>query len=99
MMSLSGLVNSPAPVLWVMAGLVCYAISLLFWMSAIARLELSYAYPMLSLSYVLVYITAANWPLLNESFSLGRSLGILIVIAGVVLVTRSEPGKQSAYHD
>jgi undecaprenyl phosphate-alpha-L-ara4N flippase subunit ArnF len=84
-------VNEPSAVLWVLAGLSCYALSLLFWMSAIARLELSFAYPMLSLSYVLVYLVAANWALLHEPFSMGRSTGILIVILGVVLVTQSGP--------
>lgn len=74
---------------WTLAGLGCYAVSLLFWMSAIARLELSFAYPLLSLSYVLVYIAAARWPLLNESVSPERSIGIAVVILGVILVSQS----------
>lgn len=78
------------PVLiWVITGLGCYAMSLLCWMAAIAKLELSFAYPMLSLSYVLVYIAAANWPLLHEQASLQRSLGIIIIVAGVTLIARS----------
>lgn len=81
--------NYPA-LLWTLTGLGCYAVSLLFWMSAIARLALSFAYPLLSLSYVLVYIVAARWPLLNEPLSIGRSIGIAIVILGVILVTQSQ---------
>lgn len=76
--------------LWVGAGLASYGLSLLFWMSAIARLELSLAYPMLSLSYVLVYVVAVNWPLLHESASWIRTSGILVVIAGIILIAQSD---------
>ena len=75
---------------WLVVGLGSYALSMAFWLFAIARLELSVAYPMLSISYVLVYVVAVNWPLLNESVSWVRTLGILFVILGVVLIVRSE---------
>lgn len=86
---LSALLENPA-VLWVGFGLACYGTSLLFWMSAIARLELSLAYPMLSLSYVLVYLVAVNWPLLHEHASWIRTLGIAVVVLGVILIARSD---------
>lgn len=76
--------------LWVFAGLACYGFSMLFWMSAIARLELSLAYPMLSLSWVLVYLVAVNWPMLHEHASWIRTLGILFVVLGVILIARSD---------
>jgi len=78
-----------AMLFWVSAGLICYAISMLFWMAALARYELSLAYPLLSLSYVLVYIGAAHLPGLNESVSGLRSGGIVLIVTGLVLVTRS----------
>lgn len=80
----------PSVLAWLFVGLGSYALSMVFWLFAIVRLELSLAYPMLSLSYVLVYVIAVNWPLLNESVSWVRSLGILVVILGVVLIVRSE---------
>jgi len=86
---ISAILTSPA-LLWVMIGLACYGMSLLFWMSAIARLELSLAYPMLSLSYVLVYLVAVNWPMLHEHASWVRSLGIIVVVIGVILIARSD---------
>jgi undecaprenyl phosphate-alpha-L-ara4N flippase subunit ArnF len=85
----TALLDLPA-ILWVGFGLACYATSLLFWMSAIARLELSLAYPMLSLSYVLVYVVAVNWPLLHEHASWVRTLGIVVVVLGVILIARSD---------
>lgn len=80
----------PAVLGWLFVGLGSYAVSLVFWLFAIARLELSLAYPMLSLSYVIVYVVAVNWPLLDESVSWIRTLGILVVIMGVILIARSE---------
>ena len=75
---------------WVVSGLLCYAFSLFFWMYAISRLELSFAYPMLSLSYVLVYLVASYWPLLGEQISPIRGAGIAIIIYGVYLISRSK---------
>jgi len=86
---ITALFDLPA-LLWVGFGLACYGMSLLFWMSAIARLELSLAYPMLSLSYVLVYLIAVNWPLLHEHASWIRTTGIFVVVIGVILIARSD---------
>lgn len=88
--TLISMVLEPSVLIWLFVGLGSYAISLVFWLFAIARLDLSLAYPMLSLSYVLVYFVAINWPLLGEELSWPRSLGILIVTAGVVLVAQSD---------
>lgn len=79
-----------AALLWVFVGLSCYAVSMLFWMAALARYELSLAYPMLSISYVLVYLGAVWWPGFNESVTLLRTAGIIFIVIGVILVTRSK---------
>ncbi len=83
-------------VLWLGLGLLCYAMSMLFWMAALAKYELSLAYPMLSLSYVLVYVVAVNWPRLGESVSLTKTFGILLIVVGVILVTYSARKKTGA---
>jgi len=89
--SLPGIfLDNPVILGWLLIGLTCYAISLVFWLFAIARLDLSLAYPMLSISYVLVYLVAVNWSLLHEQFTWIRTLGILIVVSGVVLIARTE---------
>jgi len=74
---------------WLGLGLLCYAVSMLFWMAALAKYELSLAYPMLSLSYVLVYFVAVAWPRLGESVSMSKTMGIVFIVAGVILVTYS----------
>lgn len=81
------IVSVYSSLIWISVGLVCYAVSMFLWMAALARYQLSFAYPLLSLSYVLVYIGAAVCPRLNESFTLWKSIAILFIVIGVVLVT------------
>lgn len=59
----------------------------IFWLSIISRVQLSYAYPMLSLGYVLVVI--ASWIFLNEQFHPMRLVGVLVICIGVVIVSRT----------
>lgn len=73
----------------ILAGLVCYALSVVVWILALARVEVSVAYPMLSLGYVVNALAA--WWLFNESLSGARIAGIGIILVGVWLVARSSP--------
>jgi multidrug transporter EmrE-like cation transporter len=71
----------------IIAGLFCYAISVVVWILALARVEVSVAYPMLSIGYVLNAVAA--WWLFGESLSGARIAGIGVIIVGVWLVARS----------
>ena len=77
---------------WTVLGLASYVASLLAWLLVLARYPLSYAYPLLGLSYVLVYVCATRWSAFGESATPFRTFGTLLVVAGVVLVstTRAE---------
>lgn len=59
----------------------------LFWLAVISRIDLSLAYPMLSIGYIIVVI--ASWLLLGEQLSVFRVLGALIIVGGVFVLTRS----------
>lgn len=74
----------------IIAGLGCYALSVIVWILALARVEVSVAYPMLSLGYVVNALAA--WWLFNESLSGTRIAGIGIILVGVWLVARSSGG-------
>ena len=79
---------------WSVGGLVAYGVSLLAWLNVLARIPLSFAYPLLSISYVLVYIGAIASPLLAEDLTAMRTAGILLVACGAAVVTsthRSAP--------
>jgi multidrug transporter EmrE-like cation transporter len=68
-------------------GMICYGASLCVWLAALAKAPVSTAYPMLSLGYVVVAAVSAYW--LGENLTAGKVLGIALICAGVVLVSRS----------
>lgn len=80
---------APEVLLWTGAGLACYGISMLAWLFALTRYALSLMYPLLGLSYVLVYLGATHWSMLMEEASAKRSLGTLLIAVGVAIVSRS----------
>lgn len=71
---------------WLVTGLACYALSMLSWMFALTKYELSFAYPFLGITYILVYLGAVYWPLIGEQLSLQRTAGIVLILIGVVFV-------------
>jgi len=71
----------------ILAGLCCYGVSLIVWIMGLSRVEVSVAYPLLSLGYVIG--AAAAWYLFDESLTFARIAGIGLIIVGVALVARS----------
>ena len=71
----------------ILGGLTCYVISVVVWIMALSRVEVSIAYPMLSIAYVVAAFAA--WWLFGETLSVGRLTGIGIIIVGVYIVARS----------
>ena len=72
---------------YVMIGLVIYVAGVVFWLGALSRVDLSYAYPFASMSYVVMLI--ASWQLFNENITPLRLVGTLVICVGVLLVSRS----------
>ncbi|WP_277588866.1 4-amino-4-deoxy-L-arabinose-phosphoundecaprenol flippase subunit ArnF [Pseudomonas chlororaphis] len=70
----------------VLAAILAYVLSMLCWLLALRDLPLGRAYSLLSVSYALVYLLAANLPLFNEPFSLSKTLGVALVILGVITI-------------
>jgi drug/metabolite transporter (DMT)-like permease len=71
----------------ILAGLGCYVLSVAVWIVGLSRADVSQAYPMLSLGYV-VNAIAAQW-LLGEVLGPTRCLGLLLILAGVFLISKS----------
>jgi len=71
----------------ILGGLTAYVFSVGLWIVALSRVEVSVAYPMLSIGYVVN--AAAAWYLFGEAVSPMRLAGIGVIIIGVVLVGRS----------
>ena len=71
----------------IVAGIACYAVSVMVWVIALTRVEVSLAYPMLSIGYVVNAIAA--WMLFGEQLTPLRMIGILVIILGVYLLAAS----------
>ena len=71
----------------IIGGLTCYVVSVVVWIIGLSRVDVTVAYPLLSLGYIINAIGA--WYFLGEAVSGQRLLAIGIIIIGVALLTRS----------
>jgi drug/metabolite transporter (DMT)-like permease len=71
----------------ILGGLTCYVISVGVWIIGLSRVDVTIAYPLLSLGYIINAIGA--WYFLGEVMSAQRVLAIAVIIIGVALLTRS----------
>ncbi|POG24049.1 4-amino-4-deoxy-L-arabinose-phospho-UDP flippase [Aeromonas bestiarum] len=86
----------PLPLLVILAGVGCYALSLLCWLAALHSTPLNIAYPLLSTSYALVYLLAVSIPSFAESLEPGKAVGVIFILLGAVLVGIKPASKQGA---
>ncbi|MHB1667987.1 MAG: EamA family transporter [Thiomonas sp.] len=71
----------------ILLALMFYALSVGVWTLAMTRVQVSIAYPMLSLAYVVTAFAA--WWLFGEALTAQKLIGIAIIIVGVIVVARS----------
>ena len=71
---------------WIISGFAAAFIASIAWMAAMTRLPLSYAYPFMSLAFVVVMIFSAL--ALNEALPFSRIAGTALVMAGLALIAR-----------
>jgi drug/metabolite transporter (DMT)-like permease len=69
------------------AGFFAYGLSSITWLWVLARAQLSYAYPILALTFPIVVAMSAM--LFGESISLMRWLGVGLILCGVSLLART----------
>lgn len=81
-------VSSPALV----AGIILGATSTLLWIVVLSRLDLSYAAPLFNAIYY-VLLLAASVMLLHEALSIRKVVGVILILAGIVLITSISPGE------
>jgi multidrug transporter EmrE-like cation transporter len=79
--------GSLASSLWLWLGLICYAVSVVVWILALSRVDVSIAYPMLSIGYIVNAVAASQ--LFNEPMGMGKVIGIGIIMLGVYVLARS----------
>jgi drug/metabolite transporter (DMT)-like permease len=72
---------------YILLGLGCYVTGFLIWLIVLAKAEVSYAYPLISLGYVLTAVM--SWWLLGENVTWLRMAGIMVTCVGVFIISQS----------
>lgn len=67
--------------IFLLSGFAAAFVASLFWMAALTRFELSFAYPFMSLAFVFVF--ALSVVLFGETMSLGKFVGLVLIVAGI----------------
>lgn len=71
---------------WVISCFATAFLSALAWMAAMTKFPLSYAYPFMSLSFVFVVGLSAVF--FQDSITLPKAVGIILIIAGLIIGSR-----------
>lgn len=80
---------------WIFAGLLTFVISMASHLYVLSKVDLSFAYPFLSLAYVAVALFA--WLLFKEELGAYKIAGIAFICIGTFLIAQS--GKPSQSHE
>jgi drug/metabolite transporter (DMT)-like permease len=72
---------------WIFSGFVSAFLASLAWMAAMTRLDLGYAYPFMSLAFVLVMGFSVAF--LGEAVNLAKIAGTLMVVGGLIVIARA----------
>lgn len=71
---------------YIITGLFMYGFSVLIWFFVLSKFELSKAYPFVSIGYLITLLL--GYFLLDESLSLYKVVGILIIVFGVLVLSK-----------
>jgi drug/metabolite transporter (DMT)-like permease len=72
---------------YVILGLFMYGASAALWLFVLARMDVSFAYPFVSLGFILTMLF--GYFILGELMNLWRVIGTVLVIMGVIFVSHS----------
>jgi multidrug transporter EmrE-like cation transporter len=69
---------------WIISGFFAAFLAALSWMAAMTKFDISYAYPFMSLSFVLVFILSAF--LFGEPVSVQKIIGFSLIVLGIIVM-------------
>jgi multidrug transporter EmrE-like cation transporter len=72
--------------LWVLSSFLAAFLAAVSWMAAMTKFELSYAYPFMSASFVLVFACSAL--LFNEQVTVYKVTGLTFIVIGIIISGR-----------
>jgi len=79
---LSNVLRNP----YILLGFLMYALSTIFWLIALSKKDLSFVYPFISLTYILVLVLSNI--ILKESIGVEKLAGTLVIVIGLVIIAR-----------
>ncbi|HVP57459.1 MAG TPA: EamA family transporter [bacterium] len=85
--SVFAFLQSAATNKFVLLGFLLYLISAASWLVILSRVDLSFAYPLISISYIIIVVLSRF--IFNEPVTSYRIAGTIVVCAGVFLLLRS----------
>ena len=87
LVSLLAIVSNPG----IMIGVSFVIISAILWIVGMSKFQLSFMYPFLSLNYVIIIVGSEFF--LKEDVNINRYISILLIIIGLVIISRSQNTK------
>ena len=72
---------------WILSGLFSAFLASLTWMAAMSKFDISYAYPFMSLAFVLILVLSHL--LFQETLTLSKFIGMVAIIAGIIVSSKS----------
>ncbi len=83
--------NAASPL--VIAGIILYTLNFFLWIIILTKIDLSLAVPLGSTTYALIPFSAVVF--LHEKISVMGVAGILLVIVGILILSKSKPAAPS----
>jgi len=71
---------------FIVSGFAAAFVASLFWMAAMTKFEITFAYPFMSLAPALVLLLGI-W-ILGETFTIGKLIGLFIIIIGLIVTIK-----------
>lgn len=68
-------------------GLFSYVLSVGIWIVALSKTQVSIAYPMLSMGYIIVLFI--SWYFFKEAITLYKVIGIFLIILGIIFISKA----------
>jgi len=71
----------------VLTAFACFAVSAVLWLVALRDTPLSVAYPMVALSYIIIF--TGSYFLFSEPVTWGKIIGAALIVAGIIIIGHS----------
>lgn len=72
---------------WIFSGFFAAFVASFFWMAAMTKFDISYAYPFMSSAFVLVFLLSIV--MFHEPASWQKIIGLIFIVIGIIVTSRS----------